>query len=160
MYGSAAVVGYMMCAIFWIRDADNLYAAKMLAYSMQYINFIRDVDEDTSLWRKYLFNHAFWYDNIIHDDQNIAAFIEVHIKNYFIYLSQAQKWLHALPATFKVAVLTASDAYNWTARTIQKNPSIIFYKKIKPKKSRLIYWGVRNVVRVWMSKFAQRLSWG
>jgi phytoene/squalene synthetase len=45
-----------MCAIFSIDDPDSLHAAKMLAYSMQSINFIRDVAEDNELGRKYLYD--------------------------------------------------------------------------------------------------------
>jgi phytoene/squalene synthetase len=46
----------MMCGIFSIRDSDSLYAAKMLAYSMQCINFIRDIEEDNALGRRYLYD--------------------------------------------------------------------------------------------------------
>ena len=48
MYGSAEVVGLMMARIMGInREAD--FCARMLGRAMQYINFIRDIDEDGKL---------------------------------------------------------------------------------------------------------------
>jgi len=139
MYGSAAMVWYMMCAIFWVRNAESLYAAKMLAYSMQYINFIRDVEEDNNLWRRYLYPiNNISYDDIILFDGCLEEFIDSHIQNYYNYLAEAREWLLNLPLLFCVPVLTASDMYKWTAKQIEYRPWVIFEKKVKPKKLHII----------------------
>ena len=53
IYGSAEVIGLFMARILGLpSEADR--AAMMLGRAMQYINFIRDVDEDRNLGRTYL----------------------------------------------------------------------------------------------------------
>lgn len=151
MYGSAAVVWYMMCAIFSIDDPDSLYAAKMLAYSMQSINFIRDVAEDNELGRKYLYDiGGIRYGWLIIQDEHLSPFIDLHLKNYYAYLRKAQAWLYNLPLAFRVPVLTASDMYAWTAREIEKNPSVIFKRKIKPTKGQIMIHAIRNFIVEWV----------
>lgn len=146
MYGSAAAVWKMMCWIFWIRDPGSLYAAKMLAYSMQCINFVRDVEEDNILERRYLFDtKEIKYEWRIIPDKNLHIFLDAHIQNYYSYLSEAQEWLYNLPLFFRVPVLTASNMYEWTAREIKKNPWIVFEKKIKPSKPRIIFCTLCNL---------------
>ena len=150
MYGSAAVVWYMMCALFSIYDSESLYAAKMLAYSMQSINFIRDIDEDNMLGRKYLYDiSGIQYDWLITHDENLHAFIYSHMQNYYGYLREAEDWLHSLPLSFRVPVLTASDMYRWTAKKIEKNPSIIFQKKVKPSKIQIIRHALYTLIVEW-----------
>ncbi len=53
IYGSAEVIGLFMSRIMNLDDAALPYA-KMLGRAMQYINFIRDINEDVSLRRRYL----------------------------------------------------------------------------------------------------------
>lgn len=151
MYGSAAVVWYMMCWIFSIHDSDSLYAAKMLAYSMQCINFVRDVHEDNLLARRYLYDIAgIKYNWLVVHDKNLNDFVDAHIQNYYMYLSEAQKWMYNLPLFFRVPVLTASHMYEWTAEEIQKNPSIIFKKKVKPTKIQIIMQAIYNLCVEWV----------
>ncbi len=46
MYGSAAVVGLMMCSVMWVEDSRALPYAHMLWDAMQFTNFLRDIKED------------------------------------------------------------------------------------------------------------------
>lgn len=49
MYGSAEVVGLMMCKIIWYdkdQEAEVFRTAKLLGEAMQYTNFLRDIRED------------------------------------------------------------------------------------------------------------------
>ena len=46
MYGSANVVGIMMCYLFGKSDEDTLYFAEKLGEAFQFTNFLRDIDED------------------------------------------------------------------------------------------------------------------
>ena len=53
IYGSAEVIGLFMSRIMNLDDTALPYA-RMLGRAMQYINFIRDINEDVSLRRRYL----------------------------------------------------------------------------------------------------------
>ncbi len=151
MYGSAAAVWNMMCWIFWIRDSRSLYSAKMLAYSMQCINFVRDVEEDNTLARRYLYDtEQIQYEWLIIPDKNLYPFLDAHVQNYYSYLREAQEWLYNMPLFFRVPVLTASQMYEWTAREITKKPWVIFEKKIKPSKLRIISQAIRNLCIEWV----------
>lgn len=156
MYGSAAVVGYMMCSLFSIKDWKYLEAAKIFAYSLQTINFVRDIDEDNLLWRRYLYDTAEVRYNwcvILSDD--FPKFIHAHIYQYYNYLKEASSWLNELPLSFRIAVLTASQIYSWTAYEIEKNPQRVFKQKIKPSKLRVILYGVYNIIVEPMKSFVK-----
>jgi len=53
MYGSAEVIGLFMSRCIDLPEVD-LESARLLGRAMQYINFIRDVEEDRTLGRRYL----------------------------------------------------------------------------------------------------------
>jgi len=53
-YGSAAVVGLMMCRVVGVSDARATPHAEALGVAMQLTNFLRDVKEDWSRGRVYL----------------------------------------------------------------------------------------------------------
>ena len=53
IYGSAEVIGLFMAKIMRLPEESHP-AARMLGRAMQFINFIRDVAEDTELGRRYL----------------------------------------------------------------------------------------------------------
>lgn len=46
MYGSAAVVGIMMCYVIGYKDAGTLERARALGEAMQLTNFLRDIKDD------------------------------------------------------------------------------------------------------------------
>jgi phytoene synthase len=52
LYGSAEVVGLMMAKILGL-DPESYTSARYLGSAMQYVNFIRDINEDLWLGRNY-----------------------------------------------------------------------------------------------------------
>ncbi len=54
MYGSAAVVGIMMCRVMGARQEEALPHAEALGEAMQLTNFLRDIREDWERGRVYL----------------------------------------------------------------------------------------------------------
>jgi phytoene synthase len=52
IYGSAEVIGLFMCAIMGLPE-ESYHHACMMGRNMQYINFIRDINEDIGLGRRY-----------------------------------------------------------------------------------------------------------
>lgn len=68
------------------------------------------------------------------------------IGRYYKYQEEAEKGYKYLPHRFKVAIKTASDMYNWTAKSIETNPMIVFEKKLKPKKRQVLVQGLYNLL--------------
>lgn len=142
MYGSAEVVGLMMCKIMTIDEAAYTHA-QMLGRAMQYINFIRDIDEDNTLNRQYLpikDMHAHELISLsIYEAKKkpvqFSNFMHQQIERYFFWESQAHDGFDFLPKRCRIPVKTATDMYHWTAEQIRQNPLIVFEKKVKPKKS-------------------------
>ncbi len=145
MYGSAEVIGLMMAKIIGVPE-KGYEAAQLQGRAMQYINFIRDVAEDTVLGRQYIPTSElkkYGLPSLSAADayRHPAAFrecIEAQIAHYQKWQQQAQAGFKYIPRSQRIALRTAVDMYNWTAQTIAKNPFIVFDKKIKPSKSRVV----------------------
>ena len=152
-HGSAEVIGLMIAKILGLEETSYPYAKK-LGLSMQYINMIRDVAEDNKLGRIYLpkkemqklglnsLDHIY----AIKNKKAFNIFIRSQIKQYFKWLKEAKKGFKYIPKNNLVAIKTASDMYEWTASKIYENPLLIFKKKIKPSKLRVIYTAIKNKV--------------
>ncbi len=151
MYGSAEVIGLMMSKIIGVPNEAMPYA-QMQGRAMQYINFIRDIDEDNKLGRQYfaaseLKKYGLTSLNkqeVLGNLTQFEEFIKAQIDTYTQWQLQANLGFKYLPKGSRIAVRTAVDMYNWTARQIQKNPSLLFDKKIKPSKLRVILCGLKR----------------
>jgi 15-cis-phytoene synthase len=151
IYGSAAVIGYFMAKILNLPE-ESYEGAGKLGYAFQYINFIRDIQEDLSLGRIYMpkserkkykltdFNEAFIQQN----KTNFEEFIKAQIRQYNIWKLEAEKAFKYLPKEAFVPIKTALDMYDWTAKQIEKEPLIVFKKKVKPPKYRILLQGINN----------------
>ncbi len=156
MYGSAEVIGLML-AKFMGLPGESFEGAKALGKAMQYINFIRDINEDLALGRTYLPAEERNKYNLPALDQKTAgenpkefcAFIASSISLYLNWQSEAEKSFHFIPKRLLVPIKTASDMYNWTARRIRKDPFVIYEKKVKPSKLRIILYGVKNLFMIY-----------
>lgn len=139
MYGSAEVIGLMMARIFNLPQAA-LPAAALQGRAMQYLNFIRDVQEDERLGRNYLG----YTQSQKNDSQKWDTFIRQHLERYQALQSEAARGYQFIPAKLLVPVKTAAQMYLWTANRINKNPKIVLRKKVKPSKWRVIAYVIRN----------------
>jgi 15-cis-phytoene synthase len=145
IYGSAEVIGLMMSKIIGVNPEAYEYA-KLQGRAMQYINFIRDIDEDIDLGRCYFPQSELSkyglakldYKTIQNHPGAYREFIEGQILHYNQWQAEANKGLHAIPYRQRIAVRTAVDMYNWTSRKIADDPMIVFEKKVKPSKFRVI----------------------
>ena len=52
-----------------------------------------------------------------------------------------------MPWRARLAVRTAGDMYKWTARQIAKDPMVVFDRKVKPAKSRILLQALWNGLR-------------
>jgi phytoene synthase len=113
---------------------------------MQYINFIRDIDEDRTLGRRYLPLEGTPLESLDREHvrshpQQFNEFLRHHLDKYRIWQREAEEGFRYIPRRYLIPIKTASDMYNWTARTIEGNPLVVFQRKVKPSKSR-IWWTV------------------
>lgn len=155
LYGSAEVVGLMMAQILDLPTQSH-YAARYLGRSMQYINFIRDIQEDLELGRIYLpyeeieqYNlKNLTYNHIIQQPQNFEDFIATQIQRYTHWQTAAEQGFHFIPKKYRIPIKTASEMYKWTAHQILENPYKIYREKIKPSILKIILNAAYNTIAV------------
>ena len=142
IYGSAEVIGLYMARLLDLDPASHPYAER-LGRSMQYINFIRDIDEDRGLGRRYLplrdtplasLDPAY----VREHPREFEAFLRHHLGYYKQWQREAEEGFRYIPRRSRIPIKTASDMYNWTARTIESDPMIVFRRKVKPSRGRIL----------------------
>ena len=159
VYGSAEVIGLFMAKI--MRLPEEAYgAARMLGRAMQIINFIRDAAEDAAMGRRYLPLERGGARLLDVSDEWIptrewartnperwAGFMRGHLASYERWQAEAEAGYRFIPRRPRMAVRTAGDMYNWTARQIAADPFVVFERKVKPKKSRILLRALWNGIR-------------
>ena len=141
IYGSAEVIGLYMARILELPPAADRYA-ELLGRSMQYINFIRDIDEDRTLGRRYLPLAdtpltSLAPDHVRRHPEEFKAFLRHHLSYYKQWQKEAEEGFKYIPRRSRIPIKTASDMYNWTARTIEADPMVVFERKVKPSRGRI-----------------------
>jgi phytoene synthase len=121
----------------------------MLGRAMQYINFIRDLDEDRGLGRRYLPVAGTALEGLVgpagleaetarRHPQAFTAFLQHHLGLYEGWQAEAEAGYRYIPRRFLIPVKTAADMYNWTARRIRADPLLVFRRKAKPSRGRIL----------------------
>jgi len=158
IYGSAEVIGLFMARIMDLPEASYPHA-RMLGRAMQYINFIRDIDEDRGLGRRYLPLKATALESLAgprgidpetarrHPDA-FREFLRHHLALYRGWQAEAEKGYRYIPRRYLIAVKTAADMYNWTARQIERDPPVVFRRKVKPSRGRILFCVAANALGV------------
>lgn len=141
IYGSAEVIGLYMARVMDLAP-ESLPHAERLGRSMQYINFIRDIDEDRTLGRRYLPLEgtplkSLDPEHVRSHRREFSEFLRHHLDRYRVWQREAEEGFRYIPRRYLIPIKTASDMYNWTARTIQDNPMVVFQRKVKPSKGRI-----------------------
>ncbi|GAC1390566.1 MAG: phytoene/squalene synthase family protein [Candidatus Saccharimonadales bacterium] len=150
VYGSAEVIGLMMAQIMGL-PVIALPTAQLQGRAMQFINFIRDIDEDNKLGRCYFprdemnqYNLQHLIDpRLIKGDispqlDHFTAFMRFQIERYRQWQLEASEGFKYIPRRFLIPLQTAVDMYDWTAEIIYHNPCAVFDKKIKPTKRHVL----------------------
>ena len=159
VYGSAEAIGLYMAKIMRL-PAEAQFAAQRLGRAMQVINFIRDAAEDAAMGRRYL---PLERDGVrlldVPDDwlpsrewaqahpAEWTAFLRGHLERYAAWQAEAEAGYRFIPRRPRMAVRTAGDMYNWTARQIAADPFVVFDRKVKPKKGRIVAQALWNGLR-------------
>jgi phytoene synthase len=159
IHGSAEVIGLFMSKILDLNKKSYPFARK-LGKAMQYINFIRDIEEDIALGRNYFPKKdldsvglsALSKEEAYKNPKAFNKFVQLQLKRYFLWQKEAEKGFKFIPKSELVQIKTASDMYKWTARKIQKDPFIVFRKKVKPIVPRIILATAKNSIFLRLSE--------
>lgn len=153
IYGSAEVIGLLMAKVLGLPK-ESYESARMQGRAMQYINFIRDIAEDNLLGRQYfpdeeLVKHGLKdlsEKELFRKPAEFREFISAQVGLYNEWQCIANKGFRFIPKRPRVAVRTAVDMYNWTAKKISQEPALIFESKVKPSKGRVIKNGLYRTI--------------
>ncbi|MFO0704010.1 MAG: phytoene/squalene synthase family protein, partial [Patescibacteria group bacterium] len=63
-------------------------------------------------------------------------------------VESAEKGFRKIPKDLRVSVMMANDMYKWTAKKIEKNPKVVFEKKIKPNPAFVVLSYFKNYLKV------------
>lgn len=147
------MVGLMMAKIMGLPN-ESLPYARMQGRAMQWLNFIRDIDEDNKLGRQYFPQtdlQKFDLPNLSSATakkypENFAGFMHFQIARYTDWQQEAVNGFIYIPRRLLIPLRIAVDMYNWTTEQIAKDPKIVLDTKIKPRKSRVLFDAARRVV--------------
>ena len=153
LYGSAEVIGLMMAKIMDLPE-ESYGSARYLGRAMQYINFIRDVEEDIRLNRLYMPSktlekhglRSLNYEETSKNKHQFKDFIDEQIDLYFEWQEKAEEGFKYIPRRYLIPIKTASDMYRWTARKIRIDPFTVYESKIKPSKLLIVKQGLANTI--------------
>ncbi len=148
IYGSAEVIGLFMARIMGL-DENAMHSARLLGRAMQYINFIRDIAEDNTLGRTYLPISETSLDSLNEAvarkyPKEFRSFINAQLERYVEWQAEAEAGYHLIPKRYRIAIKTAGDMYKWTGHMIAQNPFIVFDRKVKPNRARIVFTGLFN----------------
>ena len=117
---------------------------------------IRDIAEDCQLNRQYITEEQlekFEVKNICqqpHNNHELACFrklVRAEIDDYNEIQAEAEKGYRFIPYRYRIPIATAASLYKWTAEVIYNNPMIIFEKKIKPTKQRVVLTFIKQAIK-------------
>lgn len=154
IYGSAEVIGLFMARIMQLPIKPYEYA-RMQGRAMQWINFLRDIDEDNTLGRSYFPKSTLKKFGLKDLSQKTAQanpkafkkFMSEQIDLYEQWQTEADKGFSYIPKRLRIPLQTATDMYNWTAKEIKKDPFIVYSRKVKPKKSKVLKTAAKNTIK-------------
>lgn len=152
IYGSAEVIGLFMAKIMDLPEESH-HAAAMLGRAMQYINFIRDIAEDNHLGRRYLpltdtTLTSLSREEALSNKSEFTRFIKAEIERYRGWQREAAAGYHFIPKRYRIPIMTAADMYCWTSRQIEQDPLVVFERRVKPRKARILRKGVAHTLGV------------
>ena len=153
IYGSAEVIGLYMATILRL-DRSTHPAARMLGRAMQYINFIRDIDEDNGLGRTYLPISEASVPDLFESTarahpQEFVRFITAQLGRYDDWQRQGEEGFRAIPYRMRIPIQTASRMYSWTGCQIRRDPFIVYRRKVKPAKTRIVAAALSSALTPW-----------
>lgn len=154
IFGSAEVIGLYMSQILGLPEQTHPYA-QYLGKAMQYINFIRDINEDLDLGRSYFPRHDYEQYGLTGltpeearaNPEGFRAFVRKQIERYDEWQERAEEGFKYIPKRVLIPILNASEMYKWTADQIREDPFIVYQEKVKPSIPRILVTMGLNTLR-------------
>jgi phytoene synthase len=132
-WGSASVVGVMMCYILGATSPEALHYAATMGLAMQMTNFLRDVGEDWQRGRVYLpldelRRHGVGEDHLAQGivDERWIALIQFQIERCRSLYAQAERGIALLPREAQFPVLLGGRLYARILNAIERNGYDVF----------------------------------
>lgn len=155
LYGSAEVIGLMMAKIMDLPE-EAYPGAMRLGRAMQFINFIRDVQEDCGLGRSYFPREElqqYGLSSLSEEEARThpAAFLALvrnQINRYKGWQKEAEASFRYIPRKYLLPIKTASDMYKFTAHRIAVDPFVVYHRKVKPSIGRIVSGYMKNYMTV------------
>lgn len=155
VYGSAEVIGLMMVKIMNLPKKSEKYAL-LQGRAMQWINFIRDIDEDSKMGRCYFPQEeldTYGLRDLTErtaraNPEAFSNFMNAQLDRYMLWQNQAKEGFGTLPKRLRVALETAIDSYQWVAKEIAKEPLIVYRESLKPHPSRVVGVGLSRLLNI------------
>jgi phytoene synthase len=153
VYGVAEVVGLMVSRILGLTP-QAYEAAQNLGRAAQYINIIRDIHEDNQRGRVYLPSadikesglSDLSKESVLAQQNSFRKLVETELAVFDSSMHNARTGFRFIPRRYRIPVKTIADIYQWTARQIRHDPFIIYEKKVKPSKYRVILYALKNII--------------
>jgi len=155
LLGSSEVVGLFMASIMGL-DTDSYPHVRYLGRAMQYVNFIRDIAEDIELGRLYFpltelerFDlESLDLSEIRGREDDFRSFLRTQIDIYRDWQRRAEEGYRYIPYRYLVPIKTAADMYLWTSRIIERDPLIVYRRKVRPSRGRVVSGALLNMLRL------------
>jgi phytoene synthase len=84
----------------------------------------------------------------LNNKTEFERFVRDQIDQYFEWVKEAESGFKFIPRRYYIPIKTASDMYKWTALQIRENPFIVYDKKVKPTKGRIIRSVLKNTFKI------------
>ena len=75
----------------------------------------------------------------INNRDKFNGFIRKQLETYKVWQKEAEKGFSFIPYRYLISIKTASDMYNWTAREIERDPFVVYKKKVKPSTPKIVF---------------------
>lgn len=154
-YGVAEVVGILMASVMNLPK-KSYTSARKLGLAMQLVNILRDIEEDLTLGRvyipqqelaKYKLQQKISKEYAQSYPEEFKKLMKFQISRIYILFHDAQKGFVHLPADYLLPISSAAKIYLQTVKIIEKNPFIIFQKKVRISKIQMIYILIKNLFK-------------
>ncbi len=153
-YGSAAVVGLMMCQVAGVRDDRAIPHAEALGEAMQLTNFLRDIREDWARGRVYVpledlrsfgYAEADVADGIV--DERFVELMKFEIERARGLYAVADEGIQYIPKGRRYPVVVARELYSAILGKIEEQAYDVYSKRADTTRKEKVVMAFRCAAR-------------
>ncbi|MGC8863459.1 MAG: hypothetical protein ACP5R5_11895, partial [Armatimonadota bacterium] len=85
---------------------------------------------------------------VMEQPRAFESLIRSQLEYYRSWRSKGAEGYSFIPPRYLVAIKTASDVFDMTARIIEKDPLRVLRRKVKPTRAQVIACGLRNLLAI------------